>query len=97
HVGLLDAGEALDRRAVEEDLAVQGLLELATRYLDVLGHAEDAGELEPHEAHAFSVGGLQDLVSLHRCLQFCDCWADYRALTPRKQPTFRSIDIQKWL
>ena len=36
HVRLLDAHEPLDRRAVEHDVAVQRLLELLTRDLDVL-------------------------------------------------------------
>ena len=65
HVRLLDAGEPLDRRAVEHDLAVQRLLELAARDLDVLDDSHDVRELQTHEADALFIGRLQDLVSVH--------------------------------
>ena len=59
HVRLLDPDEALDRRAVEHDLAVERLLELAARHLDVLVDAEDVGELEPEEVHVELFGQLE--------------------------------------
>jgi len=46
HVRLLDPAEALDRGAVEHDLALQGLAELALRHLHVLVLAHDVGEDE---------------------------------------------------
>ena len=52
HVRLLDPHEPLDRRPVEHDLAVQRLLELAARHLDVLVDAQDVGELQPEEVDA---------------------------------------------
>ncbi len=62
HVGLLDPDESLDRGAVEHDLAVQGLLELAAGHLDVLVHAQDVGELQPQKIHAEALGQLEDVV-----------------------------------
>ena len=61
HVRLLDPDEALDRRAVEHDLAVQRRGELAVRDLDVLDDAEDVGELQAHELHVRALRQLEDL------------------------------------
>src|SRR5205814_2778847 len=61
HVRLLDADESLDRRAVEHDLAVERVLELAVGNLDVLDRAEDVGELETEELHLLALGALEDL------------------------------------
>jgi hypothetical protein len=61
HVRFLDRGEALDRGAVELDLAVERLAELRARQLDVLDHAEDVRELEPHEADVLRLTHLEDL------------------------------------
>ena len=55
HVRLLDADEALDRRAVEHDLAVQRVLELAVGDLDVLDRPEDVGELQAEELHLLAL------------------------------------------
>src|SRR5439155_9159904 len=61
HVRLLDPRESLDRRAVELDLAVERLLELRLRDLDVLDHTEDVGELQPQESDVLRVTDLEDL------------------------------------
>ena len=50
HVGLVDPGEALDRRAVEADALVERALELGRRDRDRLEEAEHVGEPQPHEA-----------------------------------------------
>ncbi len=60
HVRFLDAGKTLDGRAVEHDLAVEGLLELALGDLDVLDDAVDVGELEPHEVDLLFFGSGED-------------------------------------
>ena len=60
HVRLFDADEALDRRAVEHDLAVQRVLELAVGDLDVLDGPEDVGELQAQELHLLALGALED-------------------------------------
>ena len=62
HVRLLDPHEPLDRGAVEHDLAVQRLLELAAGHLDVLVDAEDVGELQPEEIDAEAAGQLEKVV-----------------------------------
>ena len=62
HVRFLDADEALDRRAVEHDLAVERVCELAVRDLDVLDDAEDVGELKAQELDPFLLGPLEDLL-----------------------------------
>ena len=49
HVGLVDPGEALDRRAVEADALGEGPLELGGRDRDRLEEAEHVGEPEPYE------------------------------------------------
>ena len=49
HVGLVDAGEALDRRAVEADALVEGALELGRRHRDRLQEAQHVGEPQPDE------------------------------------------------
>ncbi len=61
HVRFLDAHEALDRGAVEHDLAVQRLFELPVRDLHVLDRAQDVGELQPQELHLFPLGALENL------------------------------------
>ncbi len=61
HVRLLDPHEALDRGAVEHDLAVERLVELAPRYLDVLVDAEDVGELQAEEVHPELTRELEDV------------------------------------
>jgi hypothetical protein len=63
HVRLLDAGESLDRRAVEHDLAVEGLRELTFGDLDVFDDAVDVGELEPQEMDLFLLGEGEDVGS----------------------------------
>src|SRR5258705_521451 len=60
HVRLLDPHEALDRRAVEHDVALERLFELALGYLDVLVDAEDVGELEPERAYVLLLGNVED-------------------------------------
>ena len=62
HVRFLDPDEALDRGAIEHDLPVQRLLELAARHLDVLVDAQDVGELKPDEIDAEPTGQLQDVI-----------------------------------
>ena len=66
HVRFLDPHEALDRRAVEHDQAVQRVLELAVRNLDVLDRAEDVRELQPHELDLLALGPLEDAGVLFR-------------------------------
>jgi len=61
HVGLLDTHEALDGRSVEHDVPCEGLLELRRRNLDVLVHAKDIGELQPHRSHAELSRDLENL------------------------------------
>ncbi len=63
HVRLLDPDEALDRRAVEHDLSVERLAELARRHLDVLQHADDVGELQAQKADVFLLHDPQNLSS----------------------------------
>ena len=46
HVALVDAREPVDRRAVEHDLVVVGLLELDEGKLHALRNAQDVDELE---------------------------------------------------
>ncbi len=60
HVAFLDPHESLDRRPVEQDLAVEGLAELARRNLDILRVAQDVRERQTHEAHAESATELED-------------------------------------
>jgi hypothetical protein len=50
HVGLVDTGESLDRRAVEADALVEGPLELGRRDGYGLEEPEHVGEPQPHEA-----------------------------------------------
>jgi len=61
HVRLFDPDEALDRRPVEHDAAVESLLELPVGDLDVLDGSEDVGELQAEELHLFALGALEDL------------------------------------
>ena len=49
HVGLVDPGEALDRRAVEADALLEGGLQLGRRHRDALERAEHVGEPQPDE------------------------------------------------
>ena len=60
HVRFLDADEALDGRAVEHDPAVERLLELPVRHLDVLDDAEDVGELEAEELDLLALDALEN-------------------------------------
>ena len=50
HVGLVDPGESLDRRAVEADALLEGALELGRRHRHRLEVAQHVGEPQPHEA-----------------------------------------------
>ena len=50
HVGLVDPGEALDRRAVEAHALGERALELGRRDGDRLQEAQHVGEPHPHEA-----------------------------------------------
>ena len=52
HVRLLDPHKTFDRRAVESDLTVNGLLELLIRHFHILVDAENVGELQPHETNS---------------------------------------------
>ena len=61
HVRLLDSHESLDRRAVEHDVALERLLELALGHLDVLVDAENVGELEAQEGDPLLLAHLEDL------------------------------------
>ena len=49
HVGLVDPGEALDRRAVEPDALLEGRLQLGRRHRDALERAQHVGEPQPDE------------------------------------------------
>src|SRR5204863_4336701 len=60
HVRLFDPDEALDRRAVEHDVALERLVELARGYLDVLVDAEDVGKLQPERGYVLLLGGVED-------------------------------------
>ena len=51
HVGLVDPGEALDRRAVEAHALGERALELGRRDGDRLQEAENVGEPHPDEPH----------------------------------------------
>ena len=59
HVGLGDAGEALDARAVEPLAVLDRLLQLVHRHLDRLHLADDVGELEADEAQVAFLRQLQ--------------------------------------
>ena len=50
HVGFVDPGEPLDRRAVEADALGEGALEFGGCHRDRLQEAEHVGEPQPHEA-----------------------------------------------
>ena len=52
HVGLVDAREALDRRAVEAEALGEGALDLGRGDRDRLERADDVGEPEPDELDA---------------------------------------------
>ena len=52
HVGLLDAGEAVDRGAIERHPVLERVLQLGRADGEALEVAEDVGEPQPHEAHA---------------------------------------------
>src|SRR5450759_3555026 len=67
HVGFLDAREALDRRPVELDLAVERFLKLRARDFDVLDDPEDVRKLQTQEPDAFLVASLQNLGRFHCC------------------------------
>ena len=62
HVRLLDPHEPFDRRAVEHDVAVERLLELRRRNLDVLVDAENVGELKSQEADVVLRGELENVL-----------------------------------
>ena len=64
HVGLLDAAEALDGRAVEGHALLEGVLELGRGDGEALELAEHVGEPEPDEAHAALLDGPEDVVEL---------------------------------
>ena len=67
HVGLVDPGEALDRRAVEADALGEGRLDLGRGDGDGLEVARDVGEPQPHETDVALFEGAQDelLLSVH--------------------------------
>ena len=67
HVGLVDAGEPLDRRAVEADALGERGLDLGRGHRDGLQVAGDVGEPQPHEADVALFEGAQDelLLSVH--------------------------------
>ena len=64
HVRFLDADEALNRRAVEHDPAVERLFELPVWHLDVFDDTEDVGELKAHKPHLLALRAGQE-----RCLR----------------------------
>ena len=64
HVGLEDAREALDRRAVEADALGERALELGRGHRDGLQRAEHVGEPQPHEADVALLERPQDEVFL---------------------------------
>jgi hypothetical protein len=78
HVGLVDASEALDRRAVEADALGKRPLELGRRDRDRLEEAEDVGEPQPYEADvAFLEGAEHELLLLvHAWILPLGCFAD---------------------
>ena len=86
HVRLLDADEAFDRRAVEHDLAVERLGELAVGDLDVLDDAEDVGELQAQKLDALLLGTLQDRLLFAR-LDHCVMLTGQQANGPAKKIT----------
>jgi hypothetical protein len=49
HVGLVDAGEALDGRAVEADALLEGVLELGRGHAHALEEAQHVGEPQSYE------------------------------------------------
>jgi hypothetical protein len=61
HVRLLDPHESLDRRAVEQDLAIEGLLELAPRHLHIFQCPHQVGELKSQEPYFLAVHGFEYL------------------------------------
>ena len=67
HVGLVDAGEALDDRAVEADPLGEGPLELGRCDGDGLQGAEHVGEPEPDETDVALFDGAEDelLLTVH--------------------------------
>ena len=65
HVGFVDAHEALDGAAVEHDLAVQGLLDLAQRQGDILQETEDIDKLQAEEIDVLLFDDVHDFVAGH--------------------------------
>ena len=51
HVGLVDAGEALDGRAVKADALLEGVLELGRGHAHALEEAEHVGEPQPDKPY----------------------------------------------
>src|SRR5262249_40418543 len=61
HVRFLDADEAVDRRAVKHDLAIECRFELSVGNLDVLDRSQNVGELQAHELHTLAFDALEYL------------------------------------
>ena len=64
-VGLVDAGKSLDGGAVNHDLIVHGLLQLASRDGNILQLAEDVGELHTDEGYVLVLNDFSDIILCH--------------------------------
>ena len=65
HVRLLDAGEAVDRRAVEAHALLERALELAVGHGEALQNAEHVGEPEADELDVALLDRLEDVLFGH--------------------------------
>ena len=84
HVALLDAHEALDRGAVEQDLAVERLAKLTGRDLDVLGVAQDVREREAEKADVERATQFENAVGVGIAYRAaCRRWRSERPLRAR--------------
>src|SRR5918992_4253106 len=81
HVGFLNAGESLDRGAVEADSLVERLLELLGCDREALEKTEDVGEPEPHQPDAPFLARTQHVLLLPFHLP-----AHHREPTPARFP-----------
>jgi hypothetical protein len=64
HVGLIDPGEALDRRPVEPHPLGERALELGRSHRDRLQETENVGEPHPHEPYVTLFDRPQDELGL---------------------------------
>ena len=93
HVGLLDALEAADRRAVEHELVVERLLELVDGNRDVLDRAVRLGELQPDERDVVTPAAFDHLLLIHALLRGLDPRTGRVYRPPRRPRTPQTASV----